>query len=142
MTFVLDDHLLRDWMARRDEALEAAIADQSLATTNLWYARLCKSAASVSVGAGRGRWSVDQRRVLVARLVDLPDEVAVVPMRQLAWRMGELIAGYNGLSMLGAEAVAAAIALEGHLLVSARDDGPGIQRCCAAVGVGYDALPR
>ena len=107
-----------------------------------WYARLCKSAASVGDGALLGGWSVEDRRRLIAGLVALPDEVLVVPMRQLAWKMGELIADYNGLSMLGAEAVAAAVELDGRLLVSARDDGPGIRRCCMALGRGYGTLLR
>lgn len=142
MTVVLDDHLLRDWMARRDHALVQAIANDAIATTNLWYARLCKSAASVGGGALLGGWADDDRRTLIAGLIALPDEVVVVPMRQLAWKIGELIADHNGLSMLGAEAVAAAVELDGRLLVSARDDGPGIRRCCTALGRGYSTLPR
>lgn len=65
----------------------------------------------------------------------LPDEIGIVPMRDLAWHMGELIADHQGLSTLGAEAVAAAVALDGRLLVSSRDDGPGIRRCCEPLGV-------
>lgn len=65
-----------------------------------------------------------------------------VPMRDLAWRMGELIVDHLGLSLLGAEAVAAAAAVDGSLLVSARDDGPGIRRCCGSLGIGYVALER
>lgn len=142
MTVVLDDHLLRDWMARPDEPLLGAIAAEPVATTNLWYARLCKSAAAVGGGALLGGWNIDERRALVAGLVALPESVAVVPMRQLAWKMGELIADHNGLSTLGAEAAAATIALGGHLLVSARDDGPGLRRCCSVLDLRYETLPR
>ncbi len=142
MTVVVDDHLLRDWMARRDEALSDAVADESVATTNLWYTRLCKSAARATGGALLEGWSIADRRSLVAGLVALPDDIVVVPMRDLAWKMGELVADHNGLSTLGAEAVAATLALDARLLVSARDDGPGMRRCCAALGVTYEALPR
>lgn len=142
MTVVLDDHLLRDWMARRDDALVQAIADETAATTNLWYARLCKSAARATGGAILQGWSGVERRRLIERLVALPDDVTVVPMRQLAWKMGELVADHHRLSMLGAEAVAAATELNARLLVSALDDGPGIRQCCVTLGVTYDAIPR
>ena len=142
MTVLLDDHLLRDWMARRDPALTTAVADEPVATTNLWYARLCKSAARATGGALLSGWEPEQRRALIASLVALPDTIAVLPMRDLAWRMGELIADHQGLSTLGAEAVAAAIALDGRLLVSSRDDGPGIRRCCELRAIDYEALER
>jgi len=103
---------------------------------------LCKSAARAGSGALLQGWAVSERRALVAGLVALPDEVVVVPMRQLAWRMGELSSDHHGLSTLGAEAVAAAIETNGRVLVSARDDGPGIRQCCDSLGIRYHALPR
>ena len=109
---------------------------------NLWYTRLCKSATKASGGALLRGWKVAQRRALIAGLLALPDEVVVVPMRELAWRMGELSAEHNGLSTLGAEAIAAALDLDARILVSSRDDEPGVRRCAAALGVTYDALPR
>ena len=142
MTVVLDDHLLRDWLARRDELLVQAVNGDQLATTNLWYARLCKSAARATGGALLAGWQPNERRALIAGLVALPDDIIVLPMRQLAWRMGELVADHNGLSALGAEAVAAALEMGARLLVSARDDGPGIRRCCSTLTVGYVALAR
>jgi hypothetical protein len=142
VTVVLDDHLLRDWLGRRDDALVDAIAGEPVATSNLWYARLCKSAARAPGGTLLGGWDLDARRALVAGLVALPRDIAVVPMRDLAWRIGVLVADHRGLSTLGAEAVAAAIALNARLLVSARDDGPGIRACCEALRVPYRSLPR
>jgi hypothetical protein len=142
VTVVLDDHLIRDWLARRDQALIDAVDGEQVATTNLWYARLCKSAARASGGALLGGWRRDERRTLIAGLVALPEDIVVIPMRQLAWKIGELIADHDGLSTLGAEAVASALELEAHILVSARDDGPGIRRCCSMVGVAYEAVPR
>ncbi|CAN5708792.1 hypothetical protein BH24ACT5_BH24ACT5_19280 [soil metagenome] len=137
-------------MARRDDALTDALAGDDLATTNLWYARLCKSAAraaaatstSTSAGAILGGWDDDQRRTLVAHLVTLPDHIAVIPMRELAWSMGQLAHAHQGLSTRGAEAVAAALAMGGRVVVSARDDGPGIRRCCESVGVRYATVER
>lgn len=129
-------------MARRDDALVAGIGEDDVATTNLWFARLCKSAARATGGVLLSGWNDQERRALIAGLVALPDEIGITPMRDLAWRMGELIGEFQGLSTLGAEAVAAAMAVNGRLLVSARDDGPGIRRCCESLGVGYTALER
>ena len=142
MIAILDDHLLRDWMAHRDDALVAALGTSRVATTNLWYARLCKTAARRTGGAMLRGWSAVERRALIAGLIALPDGVLITPMRDLAWRMGELVVDHSGLSTLGAEAVAAALESGGRVLVSARDDGPGIRACCQAVGVTYEALPR
>jgi hypothetical protein len=142
MTVLLDDHLLRDWLAGPDPALRDAIGDHQRATTNLWYARLCKSAAKQRGGALLGGWSPSERDLIVGSLVALPVEIVVTPMRALAWRMGVLGSEHQGISALGAEAVAAAESLDATVLVASRDDGPGIRRCCAAVGVAYRAVAR
>ncbi len=142
MTVLLDDHLLRDWMVGPDRDLRRAVRREPLATTNLWYARLCKSAARAAGGALLGDLPAAERESLVAALVKLPDDVTVVPMRDLAWRMGVLVSQHNGLSTLGSEAVAAAEALGAHVLASSRDDSPGIRLCCERVGIGYVTVDR
>jgi len=142
VTVLLDDHLLRDWMAGPDRALQRTVGRNGLATTNLWYARLCKSAAGVTKGALLGDWSAEQREAIMASLIELPDDVDVVPMRRLAWRMGVIVSRHSGLSTLGSEAVAAAEALDATILVSDRDDSPGMHRCCDALGITYKTINR
>jgi hypothetical protein len=139
---LLDDHLLRDWLAGPDSALKRATARREVATTNLWYARLCKSAARQGGGALLGSWSGEERDALIAGLVALPGVVAVLPMTQLAWRMGQLIRDNGALSTLGAEAVAAAEFLGARVLVSSLDDGPGIRNACVALRISYKTLDR
>lgn len=142
MTVLLDDHLLRDWLVGPDRALRRAVGSHSRATTNLWYARLCKSAAGATSGALLGSWEPDEREAIIASLVALPEDFGVLPMRQLSWRMGVLVTDHAGLSTLGSEAVAAAEVLGASLLVSARDDSPGIRRACESLHVNYRTLPR
>jgi hypothetical protein len=142
LTVIFDDHLLRDWMARPDHALQRSVRGEELATTNLWYARLCKSAARAGTGALVGDLNLHERQALVAALVRLPADVSVVPMRDLAWRIGVLISEESGLSTLGSEAVAAAEALEARVLVSSRDDSPGVRRSCHRLGIPYATLHR
>jgi len=139
---LLDDHLLRDWLAGPDSALRRAIRRDSLATTNLFYARLCKSAAGWRGGALLGGWDPAERGALVAALVALPDEFEIVPMRDLAWRMGQLIAEHHGLSTLSSEAVAAAEYLGARVLVSSRDESPGMRDACRSLHLRHGTLAR
>jgi hypothetical protein len=142
VTVVLDDHLLRDWMVGPDRILRRAVRREGLVTTNLWYARLCKSAASESAGALLVNLSDAERQGLVAALVRLPDEISVIPMRELAWRMGLLVSEHSGLSTLGSEAVAAAEMLGARILASSRDDSPGIRRACERLSLRYATIDR
>jgi hypothetical protein len=75
--------------------------------------------------------------------VTLPDEITVVPMRELAWRMAVLVSEEVGISTLGLEVVAAGEALSARLLVfvSSRDDSPGIRRACLRRNIGYATRP-
>ena len=139
---LLDDHLLRDWLVGLDAALRRAVRRDDLAATNLWYARLCKSAAGQRGGALLGGWDPNERDALVAALVALPDEFEVVPMRQLAWRMAHLISEHSGLSTLGSEAVTAAEAINARLLVSSKDDSPGVHGACRTRRMRYTTLVR
>ncbi len=142
MTVLLDDHLLRDWLAGPDPALRRAIRRDRLATTSLFYARLCKSAAGQRGGALLGGWDAAERDALVAALVALPEDIEVVPMRELAWRIGRLVAQHGGLSTFGAEAVAAAEALDARVLVSSRGESPGVRDACRSMHLRYATLAR
>jgi hypothetical protein len=142
MTVVLDDHLLRDWMVGPDPVLLQGVDGEDVATTNLWYARLCKSVARAVDGALVGELSGTERRALASRLIMLPQDITVVPLRELAWPMGLLMAEHGGLSTLGAEAVATTVELDARLLVSSRDVSPGIQATCTELGVPHGTIRR
>jgi hypothetical protein len=114
----------------------------NVATTNLWYARLCKSAVRHGGGALLGSWSGKERELVIAGLSALPESCSVVPMTDLAWRMGQLVHQHVGLCALGSEAVAAAERLEARVLVSSRDDGAGIRNACGALKIRHQALAR
>jgi len=129
-------------MTGPDPTLRAVVGGEPLATTNLFYARLCKSAARVGSGALLGALRPAERDAVVAALVRLPDDIEVVPMRQVAWRMGLLVSRERGLSTLGSEAVAAAEVLRARLLASSRDESPGIRHCCTRLRISYETVPR
>jgi hypothetical protein len=139
---VLDDHLLRDLLAENlSDELASLLRAHEPATTNLYLLRLCKSAVSARGGRLTGHWPADRRQALARALVQLPDDIAVLPLRGLAFRIAEL-AGAHRLSNLGAEAVAAAEALDAPLCVWSGDDGPAIRACAVASQLAYRTVTR
>lgn len=139
---VLDDHLLRDLLAA-DVSAELAIvlAEYEPATTNLFLYRLSRSAVSAHGGALTGGWSVEQRRALGANLLALSDDVEIVPLRRIAYRMAEIAAAQR-VSTLGAECVAASEHFDGPLCVWSGDDDPGIRAAMADLGRDYRTIAR
>jgi hypothetical protein len=139
---VIDDHLLRDVLSDDiGRALRSVIRAHDLATTNLFYYRLCRSAVAGRGGALTRAWSPLRRRALSQALVQLTDEIVIVPMASIVHRMAELAADHP-VSTLGAEAVAAAEHLGGSLYVWDGDNGPRIGDCASAAGVRYRTVKR
>ncbi|WP_419924702.1 hypothetical protein [Candidatus Poriferisocius sp.] len=139
---VLDDHLLRDLLAGEASGeLHQMLADHQPATTNMYLLRLCRSVVSAAGGTLTGSWSASARRALGQQLLALPEDIEVVPMRSLAFRMAEL-ADAHRLSSLGAEAVAAAEHFGGPLCVWVGDDGPGIRAAMADLAGDYRTIAR
>lgn len=139
---LLDDHLLRDLLADDlSKALGRLLADHEPATTNLYLYRLSRSVVSAPGGALTGSWGVTERQELGRHLLALPDNIEVVPIRLLAYRMAE-IADAHRVSTLGAEAVAAAQHLQAPLCVWEGGDGAGIRAAMTALDLGYRTLAR
>lgn len=139
---VLDDHLLRDLLAGEvSGGLAQVLTEHEPATTNLYLLRLCRSVVSATGGSLTGSWPTKARQALGRQLVSLPDDIEVVPVRTLAFRMAELVAAYR-LSSLGAEAVAAAEHLSAPLCVWIGDDGPNIRSALIELNGDYRTISR
>jgi len=139
---ILDDHLLRDLLADdMPDELASILTRHQPATTNLYLYRLSKSVVSARGGALTGAWSTEQRRALGSKLVTLPENVEIVPIRKIAYRMAELAAAHR-VSTLGAECVAASEHLDAPLLVWSGDDGPGIRSAMIDLGRDYRTIAR
>jgi hypothetical protein len=139
---VLDDHLLRDVLGNeRAPGLRRILRSHEPATTNLYLLRLCRSVAAAAGGQLTGQWPRERREALAQALLELPEEIEVLPMRDLAFAMAQLAVAHR-VSNLGAEAVAAARALGGPLCVWAGDDGPAIRECAKANRVNYRVIER
>lgn len=133
-TVVIDDHLLRDVLTGHRQPDLQGIAT-ALATTGLWLFRLSSAWAAPDVvgklSAPVTALSAKQQEAFRARLVTLPDEIEVLPLRQLAWPMALLQRRHRSegraLSAAMAEALAAAMALDGAIAVSRQDVGPNLK---------------
>lgn len=142
MKAVLDDHLLRDLIVGEEsDELARLLRGYDPATTNFYLYRLARSVATAAGGALTGSWTLEARRALGARLIDLAGEIEIVPMRELAVAMAE-IAGAHRVSTLGAEAIAAALRLAGPLCVWEGDDGPRIRAALQQLGGSYRTVAR
>jgi len=139
---VVDDHLLGDIIGGMiPQRLSVLLRRNDVATTNLYYFRLCRAALAGRGGVLTGLWSLERRQQAIRSLTALPPDIGVVPMKTLSFRMAELARDHH-LSALGAEAVAAAEAADGRLCVWEGDDGPNIRSSCAALGVRYSTISR
>ena len=133
-TVVIDDHLLRDVLVG-DRSPDLGGLATSLASTGLWVFRLSSAWATPEVlgklTAPVAALPADQQELFRARLVALPDEIEVLPLRQLAWPMALLqhrhrIEG-RPLSAAMVEALTAAHALGAAIAVSRHDVGPNLK---------------
>jgi len=139
---ILDDHLLRDLLADNVPAgLVDLLGAYEPATTNLYLYRLSKSVAAARGGVLTGGWSAEHRRSLGAKLLTVPDDIEIVPLRTIAFRMAEVSAAHR-LSTLGSECVAAAEHLDAPLCVWSGDDGPGVRAAMIELGLDYRTITR
>lgn len=141
-SIVIDDHLLRDVLAGDvNQGFQKMLAPHSLATTNLYYVRLCRSVVSAPGGRLTGSWSGERRHALGRVLTVLPGRISIPPLRDLAFRVAELIEAHH-VSTLGAEALATAELLSAPLAVWAGDDGPRIRAAAATLDIEYRVVTR
>jgi hypothetical protein len=131
---VIDDHLLRDVLVG-DRPPDLDGLATSLATTGLWLFRLSSAWASPET-VGKLTTPVaalppHEQELFRSRLVALPDEIEVLPLRQIAWPMALLQHRHRTdgrrLSAAMAEALAAAHLFDAAIAVSSLDVGPNLQ---------------
>jgi hypothetical protein len=110
---VVDDHLLREVLLEREPTwLRRARRGGQMVTTGTWYYRLCSALQEPAI---LGRLSgpvaslpADLAASVIQRVAELPDEVAFLSLRELAWSAAELGRRHR-LNLLAAEALAAAV---------------------------------
>ena len=90
-----------------------------IATTGLWYHRLCRALADEKVvgSISRQLGDVDDAvaSAVLGTVIDLPDTIELVSLRRLGWPMGELVHSGARLNLLSLEALAAAQQLSAEI---------------------------
>jgi hypothetical protein len=124
-TVLLDDHLLLRVLLD-DEPSTLRPAAATIATTGLWYHRLCRAVADAAVvgSISRRLGAVDDvvASGVLSAVVDLPDTIEMVSFRTLGWPMGELVHAGARLNLLSLEALAAARHLSADVCLAEADD--------------------
>ena len=124
------------------------MAPNGVATTGLWLFRLCSSWADPKV-AGKLSTPVSvfpeaAKARFRSQLTALPDDIEVLPLRELSWLMADLQqrhrTGGRTMSALTVEALAAAHRLNAGIAVSRLDIGPSLLAAADADGVPFFAL--
>ncbi len=137
-TVLLDDHLLLRVLLH-DEPPDLRPPGARLATTGLWYHRLCRALGDRTVVGSLSRrlGGVDEHVAasVLAAVVDLPESIGLVSLRDLAWPMGALLHQGLHLNLLSLEALAAARHLDADLCLAPADDNPPLRRSAASLDV-------
>jgi hypothetical protein len=132
---LIDDQLLGEVLrGRRPRSLARA----EMFTTGLWYLRLCQAVLSSRGVGGRLSGPFDAlpgnlRQRAVGALLQLPDEIGVLSLRDLGPRMAQL-RQHHQLNLLGIEALAAAAVLQAEVRLSVTS--PKLETALAAEGRG------
>ena len=136
MTQLVDDQLLGAVLRGSPPPLP----DDPLFTTGYFYVRLCQAVLSSNTAAGVlsspfTSLSEELRDRATSALLELPEEIGLVSLRELAPVIGWLRARHD-LNILGMEVLAAAVYLEADVYLSAssprlvdalRREGRGIE---------------
>ncbi len=141
-TLLVDDHLLLRILL--DEVPpELRPIEAQIATTGLWYHRLCRALNDHAViGSMSRRLGVDQTVAarVVGAVTELPDTVTMLSLRTLGWPMGELVGAGARLNLLSLEALAAAVRLDADICLAEDDRNEPLRKVAAELGVTVRAV--
>jgi hypothetical protein len=135
---VVDDHLLLRVLLD-DEPPALRPAGATIATTGLWYHRLCRALADATVVGSMSRRLGDVSAAVaadvLATVIELPESIELLSLRVLAWPMGELVDAGARLNLISLEALAAARHLSAELCLAAADDNEPLRSAALDFGV-------
>ena len=143
MTLLLDDHLLLSVLLG-DELVELHGEDVSLATTGLWYHRLCRALSNEEVAGSMSRrlGDVDAHvaSAVIAAVIELPSEIEMLSLRTLGWPMANLVSSERRLNLLSLEALAAAVHLDAEICLAEVDDNEPLRTAAQSMGVAVRSI--
>ena len=124
-TVLVDDHILLSVLLDEEpEGLRPM--GSAIATTGLWYHRLCRALINQTVVGSLSRRlggiEAEVATDVIASVIELPPTIELVSLRELGWPMGELTSREIRLNLLSLEALAAARHLGAEICLAASDD--------------------
>ena len=141
---LVDDHLLLAVLLDREPAALRP-SDTRLATTGLWYHRLCRAVTdSTVVGSMSRRLSglaPAAASAAIASVVRLPADIEMVSLRTLGWPMAELLSGGLRLNLLSLEAIAAARVLDAEMRLADVDRNEALIDAAHTLGLNVQTIP-
>ena len=122
MTLLVDDQVAS--LLLRGEPPATLVDTDAIFTTGYWYVRLCQAVlgAADRPGALSSPFIAlppESRDHALAAVLELPEEIGLLSLRELAPVIARLRARYQ-LNILGMEALAAAVQLDALVVLSAR----------------------
>lgn len=138
MTQLIDDQLLGVVLRDRPPPRPA----EPVFTTGYWYVRLCQAVLGASDRSGVLSGPFDalpaaSRDQAVRTLLELPESVGLISLRELAPLIGRLRRRHQ-LNILALEALASALHLEADVYLSAAS--PRLQRALEQEGMNVEVM--
>ena len=135
MTLLVDDQIL-SVVLRGDASTDVAGVGEPVFTTGYWYVRLCQAVLGVADRPGTlsspfVALPPERRAQAIAAVLDLPAEIGLLSLRELAPVMARLRPRHQ-LNILGMEALAAAAHLGARVILSSRS--PRLEEALVAEG--------
>lgn len=135
---LIDDHLVLRVLLG-DEPVTLRPANTVLATTGLWYHRLCRALSDDAViGSMSRRLGAVDRDVatgVLGAVIELPEHLELVSLRTLGWPMSEMVHAGFRLNLLSLEALAAARHLAADICLATADDNGPLRAAAIDAGV-------
>jgi len=135
---LVDDHLLLRVILNNEPAVLRPTGAE-IATTGLWYHRLCRAVSGSGVVGSMSRRLGEvadaAAAAAIASIIELPDTVRLVSLRNLGWSMAKLLHGGAHLNLLSLEALAAAQRLDAEICLAEVDANEPLRSACEEFGV-------
>ncbi|MDZ7673749.1 MAG: hypothetical protein U5K30_01560 [Acidimicrobiales bacterium] len=135
---LIDDHLLLRLLLD-EEPQDLRSPGTAIATTGLWYHRLCRALADEAVVGSMSRRlgavENDVAASALASVIELPETVELVSLRTLGWPMAELVHAGARLNLLSLEALAAARRLSAEICLAEQNDNDPLRAAASALEV-------
>ena len=140
---LVDDHLLLAVLLGR-EPTDLRLRDSRIATTGLWYHRLCRAVIDSKVVGSMSRrlsgLAPAAASAAIASVVRLPADIEMMSLRTLGWPMAELLSGGLRLNLLSLEAIAAARAIDAEICLAPADRNEALTDAARTLGLNVRTI--